>query len=112
MDDAKRRTLELELKKMRARREEEEQARVQELTERCLPKKTLQHGAYYRGRCRANDIARWNAEKDCFFVWSHSCGAWCLETIRHPDDEKRYDVFTPFEEIAVPEKEIPLTLPT
>lgn len=109
MDEAERRALELEREKMRARREEQERARAQELKERCIPKEKLRHGIYYRGKCRANDVARWNAERDCFLVWSFSCGTWCLETIHHPNDEERYDVFTPFEEIPPPEKEIPLT---
>lgn len=86
-------------------------ARERDLKARCLPKEKLKHGAYYRGECRANTVARWNAERNCFFVWNFSCGGWWIETIYHPDDDSVYDIFAPFEEISVPEKEIPFEEP-
>jgi len=32
-----------------------------------LPKDKLEHGQYYKGRCRNATIARWNSNRQCFF---------------------------------------------
>lgn len=72
-----------------------------------IPKSELRHGAYYRGSCRNATIARWNAEKQLFYHWRTKWGLIFLETIKHRDDDDRYDVFDAFEEIPPPEKEIP-----
>ncbi|MEK7512905.1 MAG: hypothetical protein AAB601_01780 [Patescibacteria group bacterium] len=77
------------------------------LPNRVIPKAELKHGAYYRGRCRNATVARWNAAKGCFYHWQTKFGMTFIETIRHPEDESRYDAFEPFEEVPIPEREIP-----
>ena len=56
-----------------------------------IPKVDLVVGAYYKGRCRNADIARWNGR--CFIHWRYKFGQWFLEEIKAPEDEQRYDVF-------------------
>ena len=73
-----------------------------------IAKKDLQHGKYYRGRCRNADEARWNAEKQVFVHWRTKWGDRFLETIKHPEDELRYDVFV-VECECNPLEEIPFT---
>lgn len=56
-------------------------------------KEELQHGAYYRGRCRNASIARWHAGIQRFVHWRSKFGERYLETIRHPADEPEFDSF-------------------
>lgn len=72
-----------------------------------LRKEQLTHGAYYRGHCRNASEARWHAGKQCFVHWRTKFGHRFLETIRHPVDESRYDVFLAEAEVAQPEHPIP-----
>jgi hypothetical protein len=58
-----------------------------------IPKAALVHGEYYVGHCRNACIARWNAEKQCFYHWRTKFGQTFIETIRHPEDDQTYDVF-------------------
>lgn len=71
-----------------------------------IAKKDLVHGAYYRGRCRNATVARWNSDDEQFYHWRYKFG-WFVETIRHPEDEKDFDVFVVEELIDEPEKLIP-----
>jgi len=74
-----------------------------------IPKDSLIHGAYYTGRCRNAEIARWNADKGHFVHWRTKFGSTFLETIKCPEDEKNFDVFvTEALALGVPDKEIPL----
>ena len=73
-----------------------------------IAKKDLVHGAYYKGRCRNANEARWNAERECFIHWRTKFNTTFLEEIKHPEDEKTFDVFVVESECAVPQKEIPL----
>lgn len=57
-----------------------------------LRKEVLQHGAYYRGRCRNANVARWHAGQQCFVHWRVKFGSRFLERIRHPEDERHFDV--------------------
>lgn len=73
-----------------------------------IAKEELEHGAYYRGRCRNATLARWNDREERFYHWRFKWGMTFLETIKHPEDEDRWDVFFPEEKVENPEKEIPL----
>lgn len=73
-----------------------------------IAKQDLQHGVYYKGRCRNAEVARWNAERQVFVHWRTKFGCKFLETIKHPEDELRYDVFV-VECECEPEEEIPFT---
>ena len=73
-----------------------------------VEKADLKHGAYYEGHCRNAQVARWNAEKTVFVHWRTKFNDTFLEEIRHPDDDKVYDVFRPWGEVDAPEREIPL----
>lgn len=67
-----------------------------------IAKKDLEHGAYYRGRCRNAEYARWNANTNFFVHWRYKFGTTFLEEIRHPDDEHFYDVFYAEEKVEKP----------
>lgn len=73
-----------------------------------IAKVDLEHGAYYKGRCRNASEARWNAERGCFVHWRTKFSHVFLEEIRHPEDEKHFDVFVVEEKINNPTKEIPI----
>ena len=68
-----------------------------------LRKTALVHGAYYRGRCRNATVARWNEPGQHFIHWRTKFTNRFLEAIRHPEDEKVFDVFLATEEI-IPEE--------
>jgi uncharacterized protein (DUF433 family) len=74
-----------------------------------LPKDRLQHGAYYKGRCRHATVARWNADEQCFYHWREKFGHIYIETIKYPTDELEpwWDVFDVVEELLDPKLEIP-----
>lgn len=65
------------------------------MIKKLVPKKDLEHGAYYMGKCRNASWARWNQEKDCFVHWRTKFKQRFLETIKHPDDDFVHDVFYP-----------------
>jgi len=60
-----------------------------------LRKEELQHGAYYEGHCRNTSVARWHAQTQCFFYRRYKFGHTFIEEIKHPEDERYYDVFLP-----------------
>lgn len=64
-----------------------------------LRKEHLEHGRYYRGRCRNARVARWHAPAQCFIHWRVKFGQRFLERIRHPVDEKVFDVFLAIEAV-------------
>ena len=72
-----------------------------------IAKKDLEHGSYYKGRCRNANEARWNADKNKFVHWRTKFNNTYLEEIRHPEDDKLFDVFVVEEKIETPTKEIP-----
>jgi hypothetical protein len=74
-----------------------------------LPKDRLLHGHYYKGRCRNATVARWNADKQCFFHWREKFGNVFIETIKYPTDETEpwWDTFDVVEELTHPRLEIP-----
>ena len=72
-----------------------------------IAKADLVHGQYYRGRCRNSDIARWclqDGGPGVFLYIRRKFGESFVDEIRHPEDERHFDVFYPFEE-AVPTEE-------
>lgn len=75
-----------------------------------IAKEQLIHGAYYFGRCRNAQVARWNADKQVFVHWRTKFGNRFLEEIKCPEDEARYDVFVTegFLDIQDVEEEIPI----
>jgi len=77
-----------------------------------LPKDRLQHGRYYKGRCRNATVARWNADQQCFFHWREKFQRIYITTIKYPTDEAEpwWDVFDVVEEISNPRFEIPLIM--
>jgi hypothetical protein len=72
-----------------------------------IAKKDLEHGSYYKGRCRNANEARWNANTNKFVHWRTKFNNTYLEEIRHPEDDKVFDVFFVEEKIETPTKEIP-----
>jgi hypothetical protein len=68
-----------------------------------LKKHELEDGAYYEGICRNATEARWNAEHQEFVHWRTKFNMRFLESIRHFEDETRYDVFTAVQKKDVPE---------
>lgn len=72
-----------------------------------MNKSELEHGAYYSGRCRNADEARWDADKERFVYWRTKWGTTFLEEICHPDDDQVYDVFTPDYRLKNPVRDIP-----
>ena len=64
-----------------------------------LDKKQLEDGAYYVGRCRNASVARWNAKEDQFYHWREKFKRVFIETIKHPVDEERFDVFRPIRKL-------------
>lgn len=58
-----------------------------------MDKKDLIDGAYYTGRCRNANVARWDAKTNRFYHWRTKFGHRYVEWIFHPDDEKQFDVF-------------------
>lgn len=72
-----------------------------------LVKPNLEDGAYYVGRCRNATVARWNAKEGQFYHWREKFGQIYIETIKHPDDEERFDVFRPVRELPDPKFVIP-----
>lgn len=72
-----------------------------------IKKEDLVHGTYYQGRCRNAEVARWNADKQCFLHWRYKFGHYFIEEIRCPEDEKHFDVFVTSAVEPNPQKEIP-----
>ena len=70
-----------------------------------IARKDLKHGAYYKGRCRNAEVARWDDTRGVFVHWRTKFGHRFLEDIHHPEDERRFDVFIVEEEL----KDFPLT---
>jgi hypothetical protein len=73
-----------------------------------LNKAELEHGQYYAGHCRNANVARWNGERQLFIHWRTKFGETFTEEIRHPEDEKHFDVFYPTHICVEDIKEIPL----
>lgn len=73
-----------------------------------IPKTDLIDGAYYAGRCRNANIARWDAKGQRFRHWRTKWRSTFLEYIKHPEDEHVYDVFYPERRLDIVEREIPL----
>lgn len=74
---------------------------------RIIPKNELKHGAYYYGSHRRANIARWNAEDQYFYYLREKCNEVRVEACRHREDENYVAVFDAFEEIPIPDTEIP-----
>lgn len=72
-----------------------------------IPKKQLKDGAYYHGKCRNANVARWNATSQMFCYWRTKFNCAFIEAIKHREDDNYFDVFDAFGEITNPEKEIP-----
>lgn len=64
-----------------------------------LRKEALEHGSYYRGSCRNAQIARWHGRAQQFVHKRTKFGETFLERIRHPVDERNYDVFRVVERV-------------
>lgn len=73
-----------------------------------IKKEDLIHGAYYYGRCRNAEIARWNADIQKFLYWRTKFGHTFLEEIRCPEDDNRFDVFIAETITNIPDEIIPL----
>lgn len=62
-----------------------------------LPKDKLEVGAFYYGKCRNAGQAQWNGK---VFIYKRTkFGDTFLEEIEHPEDDRGFDVFFPFEKI-------------
>jgi hypothetical protein len=73
-----------------------------------MKKSELIHGAYYNGNCRNASVARWDANRNLFVHWRTKFGERFLETILHPEDDDRHDVFEVESILENPEEVIPL----
>lgn len=58
-----------------------------------LRKEDLVHGQYYFGLCRNAQIARWHAGAERFVHLRTKFGQTFYEAIRHPVDDRHFDVF-------------------
>lgn len=58
-----------------------------------LRKEELEDGGYYQGLCRNAQVARWHAGAQRFVHLRTKFGSTFYEAIRHPADERNYDVF-------------------
>lgn len=56
-----------------------------------IAKEQLEVGAYYKGRCRNANVARWNGR--LFIHWREKFTMRFLEEIKCPEDETHFDVF-------------------
>jgi hypothetical protein len=77
-----------------------------------IPKAELKHGAYYFGRSRNADTARWDARRNVFAYRRTKFGHTYVDTVRHAEDDREFDTFKP-DTLFNPEdlsgfKEIPL----
>lgn len=60
-----------------------------------MKKNELKHGHYYTGECRNANVARWNADEDCFYIPRYKFGRVWFDCIVHADDDDGvWDVFT------------------
>lgn len=86
-----------------------EDTRLQFALKIAIAKSVLKDGAYYGGKCRNANIARWNAAAGVFVHWRTKFTSFFTETIQHPEDaaDNRFDYFLPLFEIAAPEYPIP-----
>lgn len=71
-----------------------------------IKKEDLEHGAYYKGRCRNATEARWDGNRQKFRHWREKFGHTFLEYIKCPEDDKVYDVFVAVEKLDNPTEEI------
>jgi hypothetical protein len=71
-----------------------------------LRKEQLVDGAYYKGRCRNASVARWNATSQEFLHQRLKFNSRFVEGIKHPADEKNFDVFVAREVTEPSELEI------
>lgn len=74
-----------------------------------MPKKDMEHGAYYKGKCRNASVARWNAEKERFYYTRTKFSFVFTESIKHEEDfplEPGIDCFNPEEKLNLVEYEI------
>ena len=62
-------------------------------TQGLLRKESLVDGAYYHGNCRNTDVARWNSKCGVFLYMRTKFGSRFVESIKHPWDDRVYDVF-------------------
>ncbi len=81
---------------------------IGEALDRAIPKAALKNGTYYAGVCRNAKVARWIAAENVFVHWRKKFGSVFTETISHPEDYARYDVFIPEREIPPPTLAIPV----
>ena len=72
-----------------------------------IAKADLVDGQHYRGRCRNTDIARWCQLTEAFGVFLYvrrKFGESFIDEILHPEDDRGFDVFYPFEAVATVEE--------
>lgn len=67
-----------------------------------IAKADLKHGAYYAGRCRNAQVARWDANFQVFLYWRSKLGHRMRESIRHPEDLIGFDCFIVDRQIEEP----------
>jgi len=65
-----------------------------------IAKKDLIDLCYYVGHCRNSRVVMWVEDRQVFMYIRSKFGVYFPETIKHPDDEKVYDVFRPFHRIG------------
>jgi hypothetical protein len=82
---------------------------TKQLTLPVIPKDRLEDGAYYFGKCRNANIARWNAARGKFTHWRTKWGSTFTEEICCQEDEAHFDVFFPLQKVEL--KEIPFEIP-
>lgn len=70
-----------------------------------IAKKDLKDGTQYAGSCRNAYVAKWDARKQEFNYLRTKFGETFAESIKHPEDDNRFDLFIPMVEIKDPEDE-------
>lgn len=71
-----------------------------------IKKSDLEHGRYYRGKCRNSKIAVWSGTQGKFWYMRTKWSATFPEKINHPEDDNGFDLFVPTELATPTEAEV------
>jgi len=68
-------------------------------SEGMIKKSNLVNEAHYLGTCRNSYVAKWISKDNCFYYMRTKFGDTFIESIKHPEDDDRFDFFIPMEKI-------------
>jgi len=67
----------------------------------------FEDGAYYRGKCRNAQMARYSSSKNNFVYMREKFGHVYAESIGHAENDNGFDLFKPYALMENPPFEIP-----